>query len=190
MSVPLINVLHQPYEMTKHRPLRSDEQGTTMEHIHGKKDCVYKTINDHVKLAIEAFDGKCTDDIERIIGGLSSYDDAINAMNGEFPDSIRGYAERYASQDLDQTSADINRVGQVMTPGQVLFHGGVELHQVGDSFTTKRPYSTTLAPATAIMETHHRGKAYDAGCVVRGVECASCREWVKHQSLCLPEKVL
>ena len=122
-----------------------------------------------VDLAIEAFSDDrdyFTRDIERIIESSPIYDNAINAMNGAFPSSIRGYAVSYGSQNLNQTDADINRVGQLMTPGQVLFHGGVNLYDEGARFITTRPFSTTLAPSIAIMQVHYKSKAYNGGRMV------------------------
>ena len=80
-------------------------------------------------------------------------------MPQKTPKSLSDYQKLYPKCDFKSIDAEINNIGAKLTPGQVLFHGGVWPDV--ESFTTERPFSTSFCPQIALREAEFRGKAYD-----------------------------
>ncbi|AZK61351.1 hypothetical protein ACIPR7_18185 [Pectobacterium parvum] len=169
MSLPIINILKEPYVRWNMRLMRPDEIGVIIPDGPGPnvREGLKCNITDPVSAAIYAINEAGTDNgltihIENMVKKHGSW---ARSMPPVTPKDIARYQSHYPNCDLASVSNTIKEVGSVLSEGQYLFHGGFwpTAHGKNAQFVTTRPLSTTLSPNVAFAETLHGGKAYDAG---------------------------
>ncbi|PKG37078.1 hypothetical protein [Psychromonas sp. Urea-02u-13] len=101
--------------------------------------------------------------IDRYLRNSQHFQINLSAMPTEDPEFISAYKHLYPSCDFDLVSNDIATYGRLLPNGQYLYHGGYIPNNVGDTFKTCRPLSTSLCPQVAIRNADWRGKAFDRG---------------------------
>jgi hypothetical protein len=82
-------------------------------------------------------------------------------MPSATPPAIATYQKKLAEANLPFVSIEIDQFGDLLSPGQCLFHGG--LWPGGTTFKTIRPLSTTFCPQVALSNALWNGKAYNSG---------------------------
>lgn len=78
--------------------------------------------------------------------------------------ALQTYQQKYAQSDKAQVDVEIKNFGMTMTPGQILYHGGVlNVDMSTNPIVLTEPLSTTINPKIAVGEAIHKGKAYFSG---------------------------
>lgn len=78
--------------------------------------------------------------------------------------ALQTYQQKYTQSDKAQVDAEIKNLGMTMTPGQILYHGGVlNVDKSTNPVVLIEPLSTTINPVIAVNEALHKGKAYTSG---------------------------
>ncbi|OWV08251.1 MULTISPECIES: hypothetical protein [unclassified Fibrobacter] len=85
----------------------------------------------------------------------------IQSDKMKFPPAVSAYQKKYEKCDKNKADQEVKSLCIKMTPGQILFHGGVLSVDPSSSLVTlSEPLSTTLNPETARSEAVYKGKAY------------------------------
>lgn len=164
MNLPLINMFVPPYEKYKTRkPIFSEWLETGNRLINeGKPEVVianaYEAATHMGRVGI---DNGLEIHISNTLDSSAAYKLWRQAMPSKTPDVLSRYQKLYPNCDFAQVSAEIKRIGQVLSEGQYLFHGG--LWPGGQRLITNRPLSTSFCPQVALRNAEHKGKAYDSG---------------------------
>lgn len=99
--------------------------------------------------------------IDRYLKASGDFKINLSAMPAEDPEFISAYKHLYPNCNFDLVSNDIVAYGRLLPDGQYLFHGGYLPNNIGETFITSRPLSTSLCPQVAIRNADWRGKAFD-----------------------------
>jgi hypothetical protein len=88
-------------------------------------------------------------------------------MLSKTPYTIAQNQTNYPYNNLAQLNKDIEKHGQYLSSGQILFHGGAWSgnYNIGEEITLQKPLSTSLSPYKATMNAIHNGKAFNSGCL-------------------------
>lgn len=153
MKIPLINQFHTPHQTIN---------------INTPDDAVIYLLNKNRDIA----ERKILENYikESLVNNLSDYKTARDMMNSRTPRILSSYQNHYSTKinmtkvDKAITTASNNNF---LSDNQILFHGGQILNNinVGESFTTSRPLSTSLCPKKALHNGEHLGKYYNYNCV-------------------------
>ncbi len=167
--LPLINPFLQPYEKWSTRTLTPEE----MLDIHRRTGQFELHINDRLlatvtnpfeaatHMAKVGVDNGLESHIDEALSNSQEYSLWRSSMPSRTPSEIAKYQKEYPYCNFENASAEINSIGATLSPGQILFHGGV--WPGGQRFVAERPLSTSLCSQVALRNAEHRGKAYDAG---------------------------
>lgn len=175
MNFQLVDVFEQPYKNLEWLDLSLDQKMNLFRNNHDPKSLTQKEsrvvsiINNHFDAAVHMIQKKADNALESHVESALSKSEAfqamIEAMPTQVPPSIEKYKNEYPSYSLQDTLIDIERHGNNLHEGQILFHGGYfPYHQCTDEgFITERPLSTSFCPQIALRNAEWRGKAFDQG---------------------------
>ena len=168
MTLPLINLFVNPYEVWTYRLISIEEiesgmftGGPADLHI---KDKLVATITTPVEAARYIASVGADNGLGNFIN--STLDATLERsvwrknMPSRTPKEFSDYQQKYPHCDFDAVNTKVNEYGQSLPIGQILFHGGV--WPDCNYFITIRPLSTTFCPQVALRNAEHKGKAYDA----------------------------
>ena len=93
----------------------------------------------------------------------AKFNRSTSNMPSSTPQALKDYQQCYPSYSCGEVNTEINRIGCVLSEGQILFHGGYWGDLNAESLITNRPLSTSFCPQVAISNAVHKGKAYDSG---------------------------
>jgi len=170
MILPLVDVFNSPYEAWSTRNLTPEEM---LEHYNRTKQMTTH-VNDkllaRVNNALDAANYMARTGADNGLGNFinDTLDNNANLkswrgfMPSITPVSLGNYQKRYPDCDFDAVNRDINNSANILSEGQVLFHGGLWPSPSGSNFTTSRPLSSTFCPQVALRNAEHKGKAYDS----------------------------
>ena len=165
MSLPLVNTFVPPYEKWKTRRQTYEEMlvsGNPLMDIRVRLEATVANAHDAATyIGRVGADNGLGNAINRALDNSVAYKHWRQAMPSKTPEALSRYQKSYPHCDLAQVSAEIERIGQVLSEGQCLFHAG--LWPGGDRLTTNRPLSTSFCPQVALRNADHKGKGYDAG---------------------------
>ncbi|MBW3516836.1 hypothetical protein KO537_19300 [Shewanella sp. NKUCC01_JLK] len=176
-KLPLLNVFEKPYELWEVRnqtPEEMMQSGCMFKRIKVK---LKARLHDHVDAAkhmiLEGTDNQLERFIKDYLKKSASFKEIRSQMPSKTPKSLSDYQRRFQRATFEQVSIDINNCGKILSDDQYLFHGGLLPINIGESFITERPFSTSFCPQIALRNAEWGGKAYDAGevnlCVLRTV---------------------
>lgn len=165
MPLGLIDLFPQPYEIWNTRDATFDEL-MALGRYHAQMPTTLKVrITDAVDAATyvagEGTDQRLRNYINDFLDSSEEHRAWRRSMPSATPTQIATYQKAMPRCNLSLVSQEIGEIGQVLSPGQRLFHAGV-WPQSG-LLTTNRPLSTSFCPDVALRNAEHRGKAYHSG---------------------------
>ncbi len=128
----------------------------------------YNNVNDYLKAASYAIHN-CIDNgfnnfIEQQLKQQRKQPNWKTADQIKMSNALQTYQQKYAQSDKAQVDVEIKNFGMTMTPGQILYHGGVlNVDMSTNPIVLTEPLSTTINPMIAVGEAFHKGKAYHSG---------------------------
>ena len=166
-KLPLVNVFEKPYELWEERDQTFEEMRQSGNFHKRVKVKLKAKLHNHVDAAkhmiVEVVDNQLDRFIKDYLNQSASYKQMRTQMPSKTPKSLSDYQRKFQSATFEQVSIDINNCGQILSYGQYLFHGGLCPINIGESFITGRPFSTSFCPQIALRNAEWGGKAYDAG---------------------------
>lgn len=79
------------------------------------------------------------------------------------PTALKAYKNNYSKCDKNKADSELKKLNITMTPGQILFHGGMlKTESQTNHIVLASPLSTTFSPVVAISEALWNGKAFDS----------------------------
>jgi len=166
-NLPIVNVFESPYELWEERGQTSEEMmqsGNFHERVKVKLEAKLSNHVDAAKhMIVKVVDNQLERFIKDYLNQSSSYKNMRREMPSQTPKSLSDYQRRFQSTTFEQVSIDINSYGKALSEGQYLFHGGLFPINIGNSFITERPFSTSFCPQIALRNAEWGGKSYDAG---------------------------
>ena len=182
MTLPLIDVFHEPYEAWSQREATFDEIQELMSESGKLRTKVNDKLKAHIKTAFDAAqyianngaDNSLEAHIDSFLNSSDNFKKFRAAMPSRTPNVLFDYQQRYPNYCKNDLDSEINRIGQTLSDGQYLFHGGTWTdHSIGKK-RSQLPLSTSFSPQVALKNAEWKGKAYDAGqinlFVLRAVE--------------------
>ncbi|MEL5373823.1 hypothetical protein ABK864_03595 [Serratia marcescens] len=171
MSLPIVNVFSEPYEVWEERRATSDEM---LEHyrVHNVFNSNVRTrkiasISTHVDaasyMANRGADNGLENFIDRFLDNSLDYKSFRNQMPTRTPPALFVYQQKYPNYSMTDVDNAINEIKQTLSDGQYLFHGGLWPDLNSNSLELKSPFSTSFCPQVALRNAEWRGQAYDAG---------------------------
>lgn len=171
MTLPLVDVFKSNYEYWLYREPTHDEMMAHFQKTGHFPTCVndhlIRKVSNAVDAAIHIASVGADNGLDRFIN------DALNAdlnhkawrrsMPSRTPQAISAYQKSFPSYDPVQVDSSINGIGEPLSNGQFLFHGGLWPRWASSVFKTPRPFSTSFCPQVALRNAEHNGKAYDNG---------------------------
>jgi hypothetical protein len=165
-NLPLVNVFETPYELWEERDQTLEEikvSGSFHERVKVKLEAKLSNYVDAAKhMLVKVVDNQLERFIKDYLKQSSSYNNMRREMPSQTPKVLSDYQRRFQSASFEQVSIEINNHGKVLSEGQYLFHGGLCPINIGESFITDRPFSTSFCPQIALRNAEWAGKAYDA----------------------------
>jgi hypothetical protein len=167
-NLPLVNVFEKPYELWEERD-QTYEEMMQSDRLHRRvkvklKAKIYNHIDAAKHMIVKGVDNQLEEFIKNYLDQSPSYKKMRKEMPSKTPAVLSNYQRMFESSTFDQVSVEINNHGKVLSDGQYLFHGGfLPIMNVGESFITVRPFSTSFCPQIALRNAEWAGKAYDAG---------------------------
>jgi len=165
MSLPLVNTFVSPYEKWETRRPTLEEMlasGNLHMSIRVRLEATVTNAHDAATyIGRVGADNGLGNFINGALDNSLAYKHWRQAMPSKTPDALSRYQRSYPHCDFAQVSAEIERIGQVLSEGQCLFHAG--LWPDGARLITDRPLSTSFCPQVALRNADHLGKGYDAG---------------------------
>ncbi|MFV8908835.1 hypothetical protein ABQ333_26825 [Serratia fonticola] len=171
MSLPIVNIFSDPYEVWEERQATSDEM---LEHFRVHK--VFKptirtrkiaSISTHVGaasyMANRGADNGLENFIDTFLNKSLDYKLFRNQMPSKTPPALFVYQQKYPNYSMTDVDKAINEIGETLSDGQYLFHGGLWPDFSSNSIELKSPFSTSFCPQIALRNAEWRGQAYDAG---------------------------
>lgn len=166
MHLPLVDTFTPPYEVcdeTKPTWEQMTAAGDPNLRIRTLKALIHDAYQAAVHMANVCTDGALSNFIPGALATNPSYQLWRQAMPLTTPPALSHYQVEYPECDFAAATAEIDRVGRLLSPGQRLFHGG--LWSGANVMSTTRPFSTSLCPEVALRNAEHKSKAYDAGSI-------------------------
>lgn len=166
-NLPLVNTFETPYELWEMRDQTLEEVMQSGNFHKRVKVKLEAKLDNHVDAAkhmlVKVVDCQLEDFIKDYLNQSSSYKKMRSEMPSQTPKSLSDYQRKFQSGTFEQVSVDIDNFGKKLSDGQYLFHGGLWPINVGKSFVTERPFSTSFCPQIALRNAEWAGKSYDAG---------------------------
>lgn len=171
MSLPIVNVFSDPYEVWEHREATQDEMLENFR-IHKFFNSTIRTrqiasIATHVDaasyIANRSVDNGLENFIDKFLDESPEYRSFRNQMPSKTSSVLFEYQQKYPKYSIVDVDKAINDIGQSLSDGQYLFHGGLWPDNKSNSLVLKSPLSTSFCPQIALRNAEWRGKAYDAG---------------------------
>lgn len=166
-NLPLVNVFKNPYELWDERDQTVDEMIQSGNFHYRVKVKLNSLVTNHLEAAAHMLSNVVDNQLEQFIKNdlnrSLSYKKMREGMPSQTPKSISDYQNRFQSGGFHNVSSDINNIGKKLSEGQRLFHGGLWPIDLGEKFTTSRPFSTSFCAQIALRNAKWGGKAYDAG---------------------------
>ena len=166
-NLPIVNVFESPYELWEERDQTLEEMiqsGNLHQRVKVKLEA---KISNHVDAArhiiVREVDNQLEGFIKDYLNKSLGYKNMRKEMPSQTPKSLSNYQRKFQSSTFEQVSIDINNYGKALSEGQYLFHGGLYPMNMGESFITERPFSTSFCPQVALRNAEWGGKSYDAG---------------------------
>jgi hypothetical protein len=169
VTLPLVNVFSQPYEVWSKRNATQDEMidfyNANGYFIPEVKDKLQEVIDSHFKAAEYIIKVGADNDLEYFIDEAldksQNFKLMRNRMPKRTPKEIFNYQKKYHNCNFIKVNQAINKYGDILHEGQYLFHGGL-WPKNSRKFKTDRPLSISFCPEVALRNALLGGKAYDA----------------------------
>ena len=166
-DLPLVNVFEKPYELWDTRDQTAEEMMQSGNFCERVKVKLNARIENHIEAAEHMLLKTADIQLERFIkdylNNSIDFKNMRKEMPSQTPKSLSEFQRKFQSSSFRQVTRDINMIGKKLSEGQCLFHGGLWPREVGESFVTSRPFSTSFCPQIALRNAEWAGKAYDAG---------------------------
>ncbi|HIE3987221.1 hypothetical protein PTR15_08500 [Serratia nevei] len=170
MSLPIVNAFSEPYEVWEERQATADEM---LEHfrIHNVFNSTVRTrkiasIATHVDAALHmakcGADNRMENFIDQFLDNSPEYKSFRAKMPSKTPSILFDYQQKYPNYSKADVDNAINEIGQTLSKGQCLFHGGLWPDEHTEVVDLTLPFSTSFCPQVALRNAEWRGKAYDA----------------------------
>ncbi len=171
MNLPIVNVFSNPYEVWATRDATQQEM---LDHYrkHGffcstVKDRLITTIANHVDAASYMAKYGADNGLENFINSFlynsPDYKLFRKLMPSKTPQVLFDYQQKYPCYIIANVDKEINDIGNTLSDGQYLFHGGLWCNAISNTVVLISPFSTSFCPQVALRNAEWRGKAYDAG---------------------------
>jgi hypothetical protein len=164
-NLPLVNIFSEPYEIWS---MRSPTYSEMMEGVYGPvNDQLIAKIHDHYEAATYTLLNRgCTrldDLINYKLNKSAAYRQMRQMMPARTHQHLSDFQNKFQSIHFDSVSEIVERGGQKLAEGQILYHGGFWSGAIGNEFVTSRPLSTSFSPHMACQNADWSGKSYDSG---------------------------
>jgi len=171
MSLPVVNPFYSAYESWSTRHPTQEEK---IDHYKREgffplfvNDELQAVIRDHFSaaeyMAQRGADNGLENHIDKFLDQDCNYKSWRSHMPSRTPPSITKFQQCYPSYIQSDVDAEINHIGQKLSEGQFLFHGGLWFSRTADEITLRKPFSTSFCPQVALRNAEWRGKAYGEG---------------------------
>lgn len=171
MSLPVVNAFHLAYECwstrepTEQEDLENDKRKGSFQPF--VNDEIQAIVNDHFSaakyMALSQVDNCLENHINKHLDRDLNYKSWRLHMPSITPYSITRFKQNYPNYNQEAVDAEINKIGETLSEGQFLFHGGLWFSNTKDEVVLTRPFSTSFCPQVALRNAEWGGKAYDAG---------------------------
>lgn len=160
--LPLIDV----YPIVENQPSQME---ITLSQHQGIPLQPRKKVNNSFELAIEMANCCADNSLPRVLHSALSKSEAYKKSKKAMPNlshvkNISTYRKKYPHYDKNGVNQEIHQYGKLLTPNQVIFHGGEWGNGcpcVGQSITLNNPFSTSICPqVAAIHANYHNGKGF------------------------------
>lgn len=169
MILPLVNTFITPYELwSTRRPTQQEnldyyqKNGHFLPFINDRlEETVSTPLEAACYMAIKGADNALEHHIDEQLDNSQDYKFWRQCMPSKIPDSIRRFQQEYPHYDQVEVDSEINRSSNLLSEGQLLFHGGLWPCNTSH-IKLNRPFSTSFCPQVALRNAEWGGKAYDA----------------------------
>lgn len=125
-KLELINVFEKPYQFYKYKSkIMKKNEVLVNEKV---KDKLLKTIKTHKEATIHILKESIDEEMENYISTYLENSEQLKNWRKTFPtktpQSLSKYQQNYKNHNPEKVNEDINKDGNFLSDGQILFHGG------------------------------------------------------------------
>lgn len=173
MSLPFLEVFNTPYEKWSQRVPTSDEM-LAFAAEHGRfpvslPDKLLEKITNCDEaanyIARVKSDNSLSEHINAALNQNNQFKLWQNKMPKQTPSALSRYQKDYENHNPNLVDIEINTIGETLSIGQTLFHGGIWPCPGKNTYRTTRPLSTSFCPDIAFNNARWHSKAYNAGAI-------------------------